>query len=104
MRHKDDDDKEEHMSSGTKANFEANVTRTITNIANGVQINETTTDSGTLARLQDMYNKGQNEKTFDHSTITVTRKMLSNGLQTIITSTDAVTVLKIQTQVKNSKP
>ena len=43
--------------SDSRANFEANITRTVTNITNGVQITETTTDSGTLARLQEIYNQ-----------------------------------------------
>lgn len=53
----DKDDNGPRMNSGSMANFEANITRTVTNLTNGVQITETTTDSGTLARLQEIYNQ-----------------------------------------------
>ena len=96
-------DKGPEMNSGSMANFEANITRTVINVANGAQITETTTDSGTLARLQAIYNQGQNQAMPPNSTITVVRTMLSNGLQTLITSTDAAIVTKIQTQAADSK-
>lgn len=97
-----DKDKGMHVNSGAMANFEANITRTVTNISNGVQITETTTDSGTLARLQEIYTKGQNQKELPKSGTSVVRTMLSNGLQTVITSTDAATVTDIQTKAANS--
>ena len=39
--------------------FKKNIVRTVTNIPNGIQISETTTDSGTLAKLNSMFLKQQ---------------------------------------------
>lgn len=97
-RNGDNDHKDFRMNSGALAN----ITRTVTNLTNGVQITETTSDSGTLARLQEIYTKGQNQKDLPNSNTSVVRTMLSNGLQTVITSTDAATVTDIQAKAAKS--
>ena len=83
--------------AGGMASLKANVTKTVTNLPNGVQITETTTDAATLAKLNAMFAKEQGkapEKA--NPLVTVTKTQLSNGIQTTITSTDAATVTKIQ--------
>jgi hypothetical protein len=85
-----------------KATWKVNVTRTVTNIANGVQISETTSDPTALAKLNERFTKAQAKTpTNPNPLVTVTRTQLSNGIQTTITSTDAATVTKIQSNGGN---
>lgn len=79
------------------ATWKTNITRTVINIANGVQITETTADAVTLAKLNARFTKVQaNVGTNPKPLVSVTRTQLADGIQTTITSTDAATVTKIQ--------
>jgi hypothetical protein len=71
----------------------ANVTRTVTNIANWVQIVQTTTDSATLAKLNAMLNYTPK---FTNPKFTTTKVAVTNGIQTTITSTDPTIVAQLQ--------
>ncbi len=76
------------------------ITRTVVNISSGVQITETTSDTGALAKLNKKFTKEQAD-TNTNPLVIITRVQLSNGIQTTITSTDAATVTKIQTNGGN---
>ena len=82
--------------------FKKNITRTVANISNGIQVTETTADSATLAKLNTMFTKEQwktPKKT--NPLITITKTQISNWIQTIITSTDPATITKIQSSWGN---
>ena len=71
----------------------ANITRTVTNITNGVQISQTTSDAATLTKLNAML---AYTPKFTNPKFTIVKTALSNGIQTTITSTDPATVTKLQ--------
>ena len=70
----------------------SNVVRTVTNLANGVQVTCTSTDAATVAKLQSM----QHPDAPKDGKVTVVHTNIANGIQVTITSDDADTVAKIQ--------
>ncbi|HBA45020.1 TPA: hypothetical protein DCZ31_03490 [Patescibacteria group bacterium] len=82
--------------------YASKITRTVNNIANGVEITMTTTDADTLAHMQSMFDKNQ-AKTPANSLITVKREKLANGTKVTMTSTDAATVKSIQDRAITAK-
>lgn len=82
--------------------YVSKITRTVNNIANGVEITMTTTDANTLAHMQSMFDKNQT-KTPKNSLITLKREKLANGTKITMTSTDAETVKSIQDRATTAK-
>ncbi len=73
-----------------------NLDRSVTNVANGVEITMTSTDADTVTKLQAMERPKFPEKVLADKNITVTQTNITNGVRVTITSTDADTVKTIQ--------
>lgn len=84
------------------ATYKANIVRTVTNIANGVEVTMTTTDSATLEHMKSMFAQKQT-KASPNSLIKTERVLLSNGIKLTITSTDAATIKLIQDKAAVAK-
>ncbi len=85
-----------------KPKFGENVTRTVTNISNGVQIQMTSTDAATVTKLQS-FKAPQPPAENEGAKPTVTQTNIENGVQITITSTNAAIVTKIQEHEKNDR-
>lgn|GEM_PF-7102213 len=94
----------QRMGSGAvnQSLYASKITRTVNNIANGVEITMTTTDAATLTHMQSMFDSNQ-AKTPANSLITVKREKLANGTKITMTSTDATTVKSIQDRAAAGK-
>lgn len=89
----------------TNSNYDLyakNITRTVNNIANWVEITMTTSDSATLEHMKSMFTQNK-DKISPNSLIKTERTELSNWTKLTITSTDADTVKLIQDRAKNAK-
>ncbi len=82
--------------------YRANITRTVTNITNGVEISMTTTDSVTLEHMKSMFAQKQT-KVSPNSLIKTERALLSNGIKLTITSTDSAIIKLIQDRAAVAK-
>ncbi len=73
-----------------------NIKRDVKNLDNGIEITMTTTDSGSLAHLQQMADMMKDKQPQWTTDITVKHTKLDNWMKVTITSTNADTVKKIQ--------
>lgn len=95
----------QRTNSGAMVNqslYSSKITRTVNNIANGVEITMTTTDAATLAHMQSMFDSNQ-AKTPKNTLITVKREKLANGTKITMTSSDAATVKSLQERATTAK-
>lgn len=81
-----------HQGMMKKGMFGMNVQRSVTNIADGIQITMTSTDAATVTKLQSRTAPPAPA----NSNVTVTQTNITNGVQIAVTSTDAATVSKLQ--------
>ncbi|MDD2487669.1 MAG: hypothetical protein PHS92_04860 [Candidatus Gracilibacteria bacterium] len=85
--------------------FKSKVTTTVTDIIDGIQITQTTSDSGALAKLNDMFVKSQKFKSKDaKAPIKMFTSQISNGIITTITSDNASMIKQIQSQKNMQSP
>ncbi|MFO0781266.1 MAG: hypothetical protein U0519_05335, partial [Candidatus Gracilibacteria bacterium] len=83
-----------------------NVSRSVQNISNGVQVTLTSTDADTVTKLQ-QHQMPQPPKDAPADAkkpdISFTQTNVTNGVQITITSTDATVVSRIQEDAKNNR-
>jgi len=79
-----------------RENAGAEITKTVTNLENGVQIDVTSDDADIVSKIQ-----SREQRTPRRDDVTLTQENISNGVRITITTTDPEKVERLQKRAEN---